>query len=218
MEEWPMRAVILCVIPPLFLAGCAFTQHEITVESSVPVALNPIEKKTAVSITIRDERDSDNVGKRVGGFGAKITAPDLMAKIDGAIREVFTRKGYRVVSDNATPDAQIDVGVRSFSFDVETGWVTGGEHVSVVLIVEARKYGQAYKKVYRASDEERVFFVAFGSELDDKMSRAFNNVLAQIAQDAELEHFLVETSPSQSYFDHQQEGSSPVAFKASGAW
>ena len=126
----------------------------------------------------------------LGGFGAKITAVNLMASIEAVVRGVFVRKGYQLVSADAAHDASVQVAVRSFSYDITSSWWTAGEHVSAVLILESKKQNDMLKKVYRSGSARRIFFESFGSEIDDRMTQALSDVLLQIAQDPELEHFL----------------------------
>lgn len=186
-----MKKTTLLALLILFLSGCAFTQHDLTLDSETVVSLAPIAEEVTIVITLSDERDSPNVGKRVGGFGAKITAADLMSTIEKAVHNTFAKKGYRVVAGDSSHDALVEVNIRAFKYEVMQGWWTYGEHVSAVFIIEATRNGNDFKKVYRASDENRIFFESYGSELDEKMSNALRDVLVQIAQDQELEKFLV---------------------------
>ena len=181
---------LLVLLLVVVLAGCTFTQHELNIETESTTEFNRIKTDTNLVLSFSDERDSTNIGKRVGGFGAKITAANLMASIEAAVRGMFVRKGYQLVSADASHDASVQVTVRSFSYDVTSSWWTGGEHVSAVLILESKKQNDTLKKVYRSGSERRIFFESFGSEIDDRMNRALRDVLLQIAQDQELEHFL----------------------------
>ncbi len=172
------------------LGGCAITEHNLSLNSEVPVTLSPIEQETTVALSFTDERDSIIVGKRVGGFGTNITAANLMENIEAAVRDIFTRKGYCLVAESAPRDADVQVAVRSFKYDVTTGSWTAGEHATAAFIVDGKRQGKTLKKVYRSDSERRIFFEAGGTELDQKMSSVLGDVLVQIAQDQELERFL----------------------------
>ena len=74
------------------------------------------------------------------------------------------------------------------------GFWTGGQHISVTLGVRARKGNgwSEYEKIYRSQEERRRFVVAYGEEIDQRLSNHMNAVLRQIATDEALHAFLTE--------------------------
>ncbi len=80
--------------------------------------------------------------------------------------------------------------LRSFKFEIEQGFFTGGRNAAAALAVDASRNGQSYNNVYRSNSEQRILFVPGESEINQQMNAAMNQILAQAAADANLDRFL----------------------------
>lgn len=185
-----MKSLALNTSFVLFLGGCTFTEHELNLSPEMPVALDPIKRETGIALSFTDQRDGHIIGKR-GGL-AKITAKNLLRRIETGMRNMFTRKGYRLVAKNGPSDVDVQIRIRSFKYDVPDELFTTGEHNTAVFIVVAEKQGETMKRTYRSDNEKRMHAVSFADEINRQMSDILNDMLVQIAQDAELERFLTE--------------------------
>ena len=179
----------------LALIGCGVTPHEVSVDladrsaySSNAVVGIPIH------VAVADDRDSALIGQR-NAIGAKITGTNMLPQLEIAVKELFEAKGYRLVTESQA-SATVSVKLRGASFEYTIGFWTGGQHVSVALGVRARKRGDGsseYEKIYRSQEEKRRFVVAYGEEIDQRLSSHMNAVLHQIASDEALHAFLTGT-------------------------
>lgn len=186
--------VLATMILSLALIGCGVTPHEVSVDfadrsayTSATVVGIPIH------VTVVDDRDSELVGQR-NTIGAKIKATNLLSQLRIAVKELFEAKGYRLVTESQASTV-VSVKLRGASFEYTMGFLTGGQHVSVTLGVRARKGKNGwseYEKIYRSQAEKRRFVVAYGEEIDQRLSNHMNAVLRQIATDEALHAFLTE--------------------------
>ena len=177
----------------LALIGCGVTPHEISVDFADRSAYTSAAiVGIPVHVTVADDRDSELVGQR-STIGAKIKATNLLSQLRTAVKELFEAKGYRLVTESQA-FAVVSVKLRGVSFEYTMGFWTGGQHISVTLGLRARKGNgwSEYEKIYRSQEERRRFVVAYGEEIDQRLSNHMNAVLRQIATDEALHAFLTE--------------------------
>ena len=189
-----MKTLVVASLSLAFI-GCGVTPHEISVDladrstySSSAVVGIP------VHVTVSDDRDSGLVGQR-SVIGAKITGANLPRRLEVAVKELFQAKGYKLVTESQT-SAIVSVKLRGASFEYTMAFWTVGQHVSVAVGVRARKDKDGsgeYEKIYRSQEEKRRFVLAYGEEIDQRLSSHLNAVLHQIATDEALHAFLTET-------------------------
>ena len=176
----------------LALIGCGVTPHDVSVDLTDRSAYSKAAVVgTPIHVSVSDERGSALVGQR-NAIGAKITGANLLPQLRVAVKEMFEAKGYKLVTEPQA-SAVVSVKLRGASFEYTMGFWTGGQHVSVALGVRARKGGNStseYEQIYRSQEEKRRFVVAFGDEIDQRLSAHMNSVLHQIATDEALHAFL----------------------------
>jgi uncharacterized lipoprotein len=177
----------------LLLTGCAFTPAELELRPQVRVPDTVIGEGTAVSFRFIDDRDDVTIGHRsVATVGAKISAQQLPATVERILREILTEKHYRIVADQNAAAAEVTYRLRSFKFEIETGFFTGGRNSSAVLTVEARRRGQEYSHVYRDNSETRILVVPGEADINQQMNAALSRILTEAANDNDLDRFLTQ--------------------------
>lgn len=185
-----IAAACLCV------AGCAFTPHEVRLQPMPSVAGSTIGRGTLVYYRFSDERDDTTVGHRsVATVGAKISAPDLASTIDRELRRGIQAKGYEISPDQSAASSAVTFRLRSFKFEIETGFFSGAQNASAVLAVDALRGGRAYTNVYRSGSEQRIMVVPGGDAIDAQMNTALTSVLQQALSDGNLDLFLTARAP-----------------------
>ncbi len=183
------RGVSLCALA--LLAGCTFTPAELTLKPNVQMSSSDIGRGTPVSFKFVDERDDVTVGHRgVGTMGAKVTAQELPSIVEENLRKDLTNKQFTLVRSGEHADAEVIFRLRSFKFDIENGFFTGGRNSAAALAVDARRGDKTYENIYRYNDEKRIVFVPGESEIDQQMNAALNEILTKADADQELVRFL----------------------------
>ena len=146
---------------------------------------------TTVSFKFIDERDDVTVGHRgVATVGAKISAEDLPRMFENNLRQDLTGQQFNLVPEGQHADAEVIFRLRSFKFDIESGFFTGGRNASAALAVDARRGDKTFNNVYRYNNEQRILFVPGESEINQQMNAALNEILAKAYDDAGLTRFL----------------------------
>lgn len=149
--------------------------------------------RTSLAFKFSDERDDVTIGHRsVATVGAKISAHRLPAVIEAQLRNILTAKGYRLLSDTPGADAEVVYRLRSFKFDIEAGFWTGGRNAAAALAVDARRRDRTYTTVYRTNSEERILFVPGETEINQQMNAALNDILTKAAADTQLDQVLTQ--------------------------
>jgi uncharacterized lipoprotein YajG len=190
MNKMIMR-VGACLTLALSVSACAFTPHDVKLAPIPPVAHSMIGSGTDVYFRFTDERDDSTVGHRsVATVGAKISAPNLVPFVEQALRQGLQDKGYHLVSDQSAAAATATFRLRSFKFEIETGFWTGGQNASAVLAVDGLRGQRTYTNVYRSSSEERILVVPGGDAIDAQMNAAISSVVTQALSDGNLDLFL----------------------------
>ncbi|HEY4275761.1 MAG TPA: YajG family lipoprotein [Rhizomicrobium sp.] len=175
----------------LLLGGCAWTPHDVKIAPLTPPQASTIGEGTKVFFRFSDERDDATVGHRsVATVGAKISAPTLDAEIERNLRLGLTTKGYSIVSDQGAADATAVYRLRSFKFEIETGFWSGAQNAATVIAVDGMRAGRTYTNVYRSSSEERIMAVPGGDAIDQQMNAAISSTMNQAWSDGNLDLFL----------------------------
>jgi uncharacterized lipoprotein YajG len=172
------------------LSACAFTPHDLHLQPAAPSA-STVGQNTAVFFRFVDERDDVTVGHRgVGGNGAKISAESLSKLVETQLRQSLQQKKYRLVDSEPGATASVVYRLRSFKFDIERGFFSGGRNSTAALAVDARRSDKTYANVYRYNNEERIMVVPGGDEIDGQMNAALNQILVQAYTDDSLDRLL----------------------------
>ena len=189
-----MKTLVVASLSLAFI-GCSVTPHEVSVDLADRLAYSSSAVVgMPVHVTVSDDRDSGLVGQR-SVIGAKITEANLLPRLEVSVKELFEAKGYKLVTESQA-SAIVSVKLRGASFEYTMAFWTRGQHVSVAVGVRARKDKDGsgeYEKIYRSQEEKRRFVVAYGEEIDQRLSSHMNAVLHQIATDEALHAFLTET-------------------------
>jgi uncharacterized lipoprotein len=183
--------IIVSCAAALLLSACAFTPHDLALYPSTSVSPSTVGSGTKVYFRFVDDRDDTVVGVRgARAMGAKIAAPTLPAVAEARLKEGLQTKGYALVSDEQASDDTVTYRMRSFKFNVETGFWSGSDNVSAVLAVDALKNGKTYSNVYRFNSQHSAQVVPAGEDLDLMMNRALSDILQQAVTDSALDKFL----------------------------
>ncbi len=182
-----VSAALVCVV----LGGCAFTPHDVSLQPIETYNQSGVGTGTHIFYRFVDERDDLTLGARgAAGQGSRITANALPAMMQAQLRDVLTRKGFSLTGEEGDADATVNYRMRSFKFEVETGFWTGSDNVSAVLAVDALRRGRTYTNVYRFNSQHTAMVVPGGGDLDTMMNAAMNDLLRQADADLALFQFL----------------------------
>ncbi len=175
----------------LLLTGCTFTPAALVLKPPTDTSGSDIGQGVPIAFKFVDERDDVTIGHRgVATVGAKISSEDLPAVVESDLRKDITNKHFTIVSEGQHADAEVIFRLRSFKFDIESGFFTGGRNANAALVADARRGDQTYNNVYRYNSEQRIIFVPGESEINQQMNAALNEILTKAHEDAELAHFL----------------------------
>jgi uncharacterized lipoprotein YajG len=178
----------------LLASACAFTPHDAELRPTVQATDSTVGQGRPLFFRFVDERDDVVVGHRsVGSMGAKVSATSLPAVVEAQLRQSLEKKTYALIGAEQPNVPAVVYRLRSFKFEVESGFFTAGRNATVALAVDARRGERSYNNVYRYNSEKRIVFVPGGSEINEQMNAALSEVLQQAANDAALDRFL--TSP-----------------------
>lgn len=186
------RRPVAGILALLLTAACAFTPHDTDVQPTVQPGDSTIGAGTPVFFRFVDERDDVVVGHRgVGTRGAKVSATNLPKVVEAQLRDALQRKAFVLVASEQANTPSVVYRLRSFKFDVESGFFTAGRNASVALAVDAKRGDRTYNNVYRYNSEERIVFIPGGSEINNQMNAALSQVLQKANDDQDLDRFLV---------------------------
>jgi uncharacterized lipoprotein len=183
-----VTAALVCVV----LGGCAFTPHDVNLQPFETYNQSGVGAGTHIFFRFVDERDDLTLGARgAAGQGSRITASALPSMMQAQLRDVLSRKGFSLTGQEGDTDATVNYRMRSFKFEVETGFLTGSDNVSAVLAVDVLRRGRTYTNVYRFNSQHTAMVVPGGGDLDIMMNAAMNDLLRQADGDSALFQFLV---------------------------
>ena len=171
------------------LTGCAYNAHNTKIAITTPTVATDVADGTELSLDVLDDRDSEVIGKRMVVGGGKITADNLMPLLETALLQGFKAKGFNIVSNDRS-SSRLVVKLRAFKYEISQGFFTGGEDISVVLKVDAKKSGKELNKTYRFSNEERKIIYSGAGGLNEDLNKALNACVAKLLNDGELDVFL----------------------------
>jgi uncharacterized lipoprotein YajG len=189
IEKNPLRLVAVGAL--CLLSACTFTPAELALKPTSSTVASDAGHGTSVSFKFVDERDDVTVGHRgVATVGAKINAEDLPRTIEANLRQDLAGKQFVLLPEGQHADAEVIFRLRSFKFDIESGFFTGGRNAAAALAVDARKGEKTYNNIYRYNNEQRILFVPGESEINQQMNAALNQILTDAYNDTELTRFL----------------------------
>lgn len=160
------------------LAGCAYTPPPTVIAPVLPDEMAAIERDTALVLSVGDARADAVAGDAV------------FAAIEGAVRELFARKGYRLVAPGAPHDARLAVEVRAFDYQVATGRWSSDEEAAAVFVAEAMRGASRRTATYRSVGERQAALELYRPRPGATPSDVLSDILARIASDTELQRFL----------------------------
>jgi len=185
------RQIFSACAAAIGLAACTWTPHELQVKPAVDPTASEVGNGTRVFFRFVDERDDVTIGHRgIATVGAKISSNDLPGIIEAQLRQSLAKKQFQLTDSEPAGDSAVTYRLRSFKFDIEAGFFTGGRNASAALAVDAKRGDRTYTTVYRYNSEERILFVPGGSEIDNQMNSALNQILAKADADESLSHLL----------------------------
>ncbi|HKU96036.1 MAG TPA: YajG family lipoprotein [Vineibacter sp.] len=186
------RRPVAGILALLLTAACAFTPHDTDIQPTVQPSDSTIGAGTPVFFRFVDERDDVVVGHRgVGTMGAKVSATNLPTIVEAQLRDALQRKAFVLVASEQANTPTVVYRLRSFKFDIESGFFTAGRNASVALAVDAKRGDRTYNNVYRYNSEERIVFIPGGTEINGQMNAALSQVLQKAIDDQGLDRFLV---------------------------
>jgi len=136
-----IRSAGLAVLAAALLAGCAYTPPPVAIAPVLPAELAAIERDTALALSVSDARgDGDD---------------EVIEAVEAAVRELFARKGYRLVAAGAPHDARLSVAVRVFDYAVATKRWSSDEEAAAVFVAEAVRGASRRTSTYRSVGERQ---------------------------------------------------------------
>jgi uncharacterized lipoprotein YajG len=171
----------------LLTAGCAYTPHDVQLAPTAQATASDAGQGAKVFFRFLDDRDDVNIGHRgVSTRGAKVSASDLPRMVEEKLRDSLQRKQFELVATEAAADSAVTYRLRSFKFEIEKGFFSGGRNAAAALSVDAHRGPQSYANVYRTNSETRIMFVPGGDEIDQQMNAALSDILQKANDDADL--------------------------------
>jgi len=166
------------VVAVALLAGCAYTPPPTVIAPVLPDDVAAIERETALVLTVVDAR-------------AGAVADDaVFAAIERAVRALFARQGYRLVTADAPHDARLAVEVRAFDFQVTSKRWSSDEEAEAVFVADAARASSRRTSTYRSVGERQAALELYRPRPGATPSDVLSDILARIASDAELQRFL----------------------------
>lgn len=182
---------ISVLVALVILSGCVWTPHDLQLHATTQPTASDIGQGTRLFFRFIDDRDDTTIGHRgVATVGAKISAADLPSVFEARLRDSLEKKQFQLVGSDQDADASITYRLRSFKFDIEQGFWTGGSNAAAALAVDADRKGHTYANVYRYNSEERIFAVPGGDAIDGQMNAAMNDLLRKADADTALDQLL----------------------------
>lgn len=168
-----------------FTAGCAITSMEAKIRPDINVVQSDIGKGRQIGILVVDERPDDKIGKRAAAGAAIKMKEDLAAIYQSALLEGMRRKGFEPIAGEID-GVNLKVEIRALSYDVTTGWWTGGIDTDSAIKAYAKGTEEVYERLYRSSDENRVVFVPGAKGSNEKLNGVVNQTLRALLEDQKL--------------------------------
>lgn len=185
-----MRIRILTAIAAVALGGCAITSMEAKIAPDVAVPEENIGIGRAVGVSVFDERPNSDVGRRAVA-GAKIKMNDDIATIyQAALIDGLKRKGFAPVAGALEDGPTLKIEIRSLSYEVSTGWWTGGIETDSSVKAYAIGAAEPYERLYRASDDDRIAVVPGAKTSNAKLNRVVTATLRQLLEDRKMLELL----------------------------
>jgi uncharacterized lipoprotein YajG len=188
---WQGVTRIAALIGVVLLSACAWTPHDVQLRPTVEGTASNVGNGTRVFFRFIDDRDDVMVGHRsVATVGAKISAKDLPDIFKARLQDQLQKKQFQLVDAEGSADARVTYRLRSFKFEIEQGFWTGGANAAAALSVDGDRKGRSYAKVYRSNSEERIMAIPGGDAIDNQMNTAMNQLLQQADADEDLTRTL----------------------------
>ena len=180
----------------MFAPGCAITSMEARIAPNLELVDEDVGKGRIVGVSVADERPTSDIGRRAIG-GAKIRMSDDLAAIyQSALVRGLRQKGFDARSGAVAGAPQMKVEIRSLSYDVSTGWWTGGIETDSAIKVVAIGAAESYERIYRASDDDRIVIVPGAKTNNRKLNLIVSSTLRQAVEDRKLLELFRDAPPS----------------------
>lgn len=167
-------------------AGCAITSMDARIAPSLELADEDVGRGRIVGVTVVDERSTSDIGRRAVG-GAKIKMVDDLAAIyQASLVSGLKQKGFDARAGAVAGAPTLKVEIRSLSYDVSTGWWSGGVETDSTIKVFALNAAEEYERVYRANDDDRIVVVPGAKTNNRKLNLIVSSTLRQAVEDRKL--------------------------------
>lgn len=189
-----MRKTHLLLVAALWLAmsACAYSKQRVALTAA---DIKPVEcahngQGKAISLSVADEREDVELGRRGGtyGAGAAISADgDVIETLKRGLHSGFKNCGFNVLSFDDSSASKVVVELRHLNYSTSVGFWSGGIHVKAAAKVRVPKRDDTeWSKIIREEKEVRRAFVPTKSKNAEWINEVFNELIKDIISDNEL--------------------------------
>jgi uncharacterized lipoprotein len=185
-----MHVLRLCLVLALsaLVQACAFNSQTVKLAPQPVVAATALGQGVELSVEVVDERPSQSLGRRGGGFGpaAEITTDqDVAAVVHAAVVDGVRRHGFAIAAGASAP-AHLKVELRLLEYSTSQGFWTGGVQVQAALKATALRNGKSFEQLYRSDNENRVMIVPTAGTNEEWINAGLSDVLGKLLSDTAL--------------------------------
>ena len=185
----------LSFIAALMLAGCAYSDKQTTISPDVQAAGSSIGKGNEIVLTVQDRRDDKVFGFRSDAYGNTTvikTEQDLEALFRNTLGDVFTAKGFSVVSpQQAFSQNVLTVEIHQIENAAKGNILTSAVRTKVTVKAIASNGRTNYESSYWAERDGRNVVTSTGKLTERYINEAISAVLNNVANDDELVKLFV---------------------------
>jgi len=113
-----------------------------------------------VTVTIKDERPTQDLGHRGNGVASAATITsdsDISAVIKQSLAQALTHRGFKVAGTGDAIQPMLTVRVRALKTELHQGFWTGHQEANAAADVTVEKNGHIYEHFYRVGSKQRSF-------------------------------------------------------------
>lgn len=182
------------VLIALLVGACALSPQTIQIKPGVELQeRGNIGQGRALSVQVRDNRDSPVVGTRGGVYASTSeirTAADIGTPIRHELADRLRVLGFRIVDAGQQADADLTIMVDAISYEATGEPVVRSVETAATVRVRAGIGNREYSGRYRASRTTKVLKAPGVEDNEEMINAAVSRVLERLLADRELLDFL----------------------------
>lgn len=179
-----MKKILLSLFIALAISGCASIPQEAGLNLKPNFSMSKLGNNKKVALIVQDERDSNTIGYRGAGLlqTGEVTLRNIESIIKSNISNGLQKKGF-LIDDSALKTNNLNIKITNISYKMIPGIVSGTTKVEATAKVIAKNNNELYERVYRAENEDDMFFVNTSDENQVQIDAAVSELLTKIMND-----------------------------------